>query len=453
MTIAEAPALPRPPTFRGRLPLLQFLRTVRESSIATYAEEAYEEEIIERRILWRRTFILSAPDAVKRVLLDNADNYPKSALTRRLLEPGLGQGLVTSEGEMWRRHRRIMAPAFARPSLMRFTPMMVEATEQMLARWERLPPDATIDIASEMLRLTLTIIVRAMFSSDAAGDVETVEASSARYQRELRPTLADFLGLPHWLRPKPRVASRHALSGIDAIIERLIRRPPDPAAPKDLLALLLEARDEKTGEGLTHQEVRDQVVTIFNAGHETTALALTWAFYLLSQHPAVEARLHAELAEALGGRTPGFDELGALAYARMVIDESMRLYPPVHTVSRQARGSDQLAGRRIGKGDTIIISPWIMHRHRRLWDRPDAFDPERFHPAAAAQRHRFAYLPFGGGPRICIGAAFAINEALVILALAAQRFRLRLVPGHKVEPVGLITLRPKHGIRMRLERR
>jgi cytochrome P450 len=189
MTIAEAPALPRPPTFRGRLPLLQFLRTVRESSIATYAEEAYEEEIIERRILWRRTFILSAPDAVKRVLLDNADNYPKSALTRRLLEPGLGQGLVTSEGEMWRRHRRIMAPAFARPSLTRFAPMMVEATEQMLARWERLPAGESIDIASEMLRLTLTIIVRAMFSSDAAGDVETVEASSARYQRELRPTL------------------------------------------------------------------------------------------------------------------------------------------------------------------------------------------------------------------------------------------------------------------------
>jgi cytochrome P450 len=201
---------------------------------------------------------------------------------------------------------------------------------------------------------------------------------------------------------------------------------------------------------MTAQEVRDHVITIFMAGHETTAMAMTWTWYLLSQHPAEEAKLHAELKSVLGARAPTSEDLSKLTYTRMVIDESMRLYPPVHTIAREALADDTLAGRRIPKGSAVLIAPWVLHRHRQLWQNPGRFDPERFSPEQAAARPRFSYLPFGGGRRICIGAAFATAEATILLATIAQRFRLRLVPGHCVEPQGLITLRARHGMKMEL---
>jgi cytochrome P450 len=204
---------------------------------------------------------------------------------------------------------------------------------------------------------------------------------------------------------------------------------------------------------MTAQEVRDHVITIFMAGHETTAMAMTWIWYLLSQHAAVEAKLHAELDAVLGGRTPESQDLARLAYTRMVIEESMRLYPPVHTIAREALADDTLAGLRVPKGSAVLISPWVLHRHRRLWRDPGRFEPERFSPEQAGAHARFSYLPFGGGRRICIGAAFAMAEATLLLATIAQRFRLRLRSGHPVEPQGLITLRPRHGMQMLLERR
>jgi cytochrome P450 len=199
---------------------------------------------------------------------------------------------------------------------------------------------------------------------------------------------------------------------------------------------------------MTAQEVRDHVLTIFLAGHETTAMAMTWTWFLLSQHPAEEAKLHAELDAVLGGRAPTHDDMSRLAYTRMVVEESMRIYPPVHTIARAAICEDTLAGRRIPKGSTVMIVPWLLHRHVKLWDNPGRFDPERFSPEKSATRPRFSYLPFGGGKRICIGAAFALAEATILLATLAQRFRLRLVPGHPVEPQGLITLRPRQGMKM-----
>jgi cytochrome P450 len=246
------------------------------------------------------------------------------------------------------------------------------------------------------------------------------------------------------------------LTGFDEVIDRLItsrERAPADGQPKDLLARLIAARDVETGGGMSAEEVRDQVVTIFMAGHETTAQALTWTWYLLSQHPAAEARLHAELAQVLGGRTPRHEDLAKLPYARTVIEESMRLYPPAHTLSRTSVKEDQVSGHRVRPGTTIIIVPWLLHRNPKLWDRPDRFDPERFAPERAASRHRFAYIPFGAGPRICIGAAFAMAEAVLILASIAQRYRFRLKPGFPVEPQALITLRARHGMEMVLERR
>jgi cytochrome P450 len=449
-----AAALAAPPRFRGRMPLLRFLRTLRDSSVATYGEEIFEAAVVERRVLWQRYLIVNAPRGIERVLLDNAGNYVKSRVARRLIEPGIGRGLLTSEGDAWRRQRRTMAPSFDHRSLMSYAPAMTEATAALLARWDRLPDGAPLDIAAEMMRLTLKIIARTMFSAEADDIGPIVEEAVGRYQREVRPSLVDLLNLPDWWpRPDTRRWS-HIFDRFDAVIDRLVRRETAAGGEtKDLLARLLEARDAETGRPMDPRELRDQVVTIFMAGHETTAQALTWTWYLLSQHPAEEATFHAELERVLGGRAPRFEDLARLRYTRMVLEESMRLYPPAHTMSREALAEDEIEGHRVAKGSVVSIVPWVIHRHRLLWDRPEVFDPERFAPERAAERPRFAYIPFGGGPRICIGASFAMTEALIILAMLGQRYRLSLAPDAAVEPVGLITLRPRHGLPMRLERR
>jgi cytochrome P450 len=447
-------AQPRPP--EGRMGFLQFLRTVRENALATHKAENFSADIVIKRILWRRTFIINEPGAIRHVLLDNAANYTKSEVSRRLLEPGLGRGLLTSEGETWRRHRRIMAPAFDSRSIAGYAPIMTDVTEALLAKWDALPAPRELDVAAEMMQATLHIISRAMFSSDSEEIVDAVESGVNQYQTSVRPRLLDFLHFPEWftnlVSPLP---TRGIFDEFDRKVDRLLTergRAPD-AEPKDLLARLIAARDNETGGGMTAKEVRDQVVTIFMAGHETTAQALSWTWYLLSQHPAIETKLHDELAAVLGDRTPRYEDIGKLRYTRMVIEESMRLYPPAHTMSRSPIAADEVLGQRIPARAEVLIVPWLLHRKPSLWENPDRFDPERFAPERAAARPRFAYIPFGGGPRICIGAAFAMAEAMLILATIAQRYQLRLKPGFPVEPQGLITLRPRNGLRMFLTRR
>jgi cytochrome P450 len=447
-------AAPRVPTERPSL--LAFLRTVRDSTIATYGAEHYSADFLARRLLWKRLFFVNEPGAVKHVMLDNVANYPKTEIARRLLEPGLGRGLLTSEGETWRRHRRIMAPSFDHRSILGYSPIMTEVAESLVSRWNALPEHTEIDVATAMMRATLEIISRTMFSSDSDDIVDIIERDAGRYQAEIRPNLIDLLELPKWMSPLTwRQRADNAFSNFDRIIDRLLgeRERAGGAQPKDLLARLMAARDEVTGGGMTMQEVRDQVITTFMAGHETTALALTWTWYLLSLHPAAEAKLHAELDAALAGRTPRHEDLAKLPYTRMVIEEAMRLYPPAHTMTREALADDTILGHPIPAGATIYIVPWLVHRNPRLWERPERFEPERFAPERVQARHRFAYIPFGAGPRICIGAAFAMAEAMLILATIAQHHRLRLKPGFPVEPQGLITLRPRHGMKMTLEKR
>jgi len=438
------------------MPLFEYFRTLRDSMIAIYAEEAYERDIVETRIFGRSRFLVNEPAAIRHVLLDNAANYRKTEITRRILEPGLGRGLITTEGETWRRHRRTMSPAFDHRSIVSYVPIMTGATQELLADWSRLGAGVSIDIATAMMQVTLNIISRSMFSSDSDHIVGIMERGAGRYQAKMRPNIMDFVGLPAWLAGlgRLRVADR-SLSEFDTEIERLIemRSSHPEGGRKDLLARLIAARDEQTGGGMTAREVRDQVITIFMAGHETTAMAMTWTWYLLSQHPAEEAKLHAELHTVLGGRTPGPEDLGKLTHTRMVVEESMRLYPPVHTIAREALADDTLAERPVPRGSTVLIAPWVLHRHRQLWHDPGRFDPERFSPEQTAARPRFSYLPFGGGRRICIGAAFAIAEATILLATIAQRCRLRLVSGHPVDPQGLITLRARHGMKMLLSHR
>jgi len=293
-----------------------------------------------------------------------------------------------------------------------------------------------------------------MFSSDSDHIVAILDRSVGLYQAQMRPNVMDFLGSPAWLAGLGRIGVvARTLGEFDTEIARLIKMRSIHArsSPNDLLARLVAARDEQSGGGMmTAQEVRDHVITIFTAGHETTAMAMTWTWFLLALHPVEEARLHSELQSVLGGRAPTFDDLSRLAYTRMVIEESMRLYPPVHTLAREALADDRLAGRHVPKGSNVLISPWVLHRHRQLWQSPERFDPERFSPEQTRARARFSYLPFGGGRRICIGAAFAMTEATILLATIAQRYRLRLESGHPVEPQGLITLRPRRGMMMTL---
>jgi cytochrome P450 len=445
------PVLPGPVPRRGRLSIFEFIRALRENTIAAYAQEAYECDILERNLLGRRRFIVNDPAAIKHVLIDNAANYQKTEIGRRVLEPGLGKGLITSEGETWRQHRRIMSPAFDHRSIAAYTPIMTGAAGELLAEWGKMGTGVTIDVATAMMQVTLNIISRTMFSTDSDNIVNVMERSAGRYQAEMRPNILDLLNMPAWLAGfgRRKVPGR-TFGEFDAIVQRLIetraRNPGD--FPKDLLARLIAARDEQTGGGMSAREVRDHVITIFMAGHETTAMAMTWTWFLLSQHPAQEAQLHAELDRVLQGREPSHDDVGKLTYTRMVVEESMRIYPPVHTIARESMGEDTLVGQRVPKGSTVLIVPWLLHRHAKLWDNPGRFDPDRFSPERSQTRPRFAYLPFGGGKRICIGAAFALTEATILLATLAQRYRLRLAPGHPVEPQGLITLRARHGMRM-----
>lgn len=449
---AARPVLAAPPRFRGQLPFFHYVRTVRENTIASLPAEAFEEDILERRMLGQRIFSVCEPEALKHVLLDNAESYEKGPLLRQLLEPGLGRGLLTSEGAQWRRQRRLMAPVFQHKMLRRFAPQIVEAAQTMADRWRGRAAQEALDVNGEMMRLALVIIARLMFSADYEERAGDVERSVSQYQRLIRPRLMDLVGLPDWVPRFNRWRARRALAELDALVRPLLQRERSGEA-EDLLSLLVAARDEETGQGLSPQEIRDQVVTIFLAGHETTAQALSWTWYLLALHPAEEARFHAELDRVLGGRAPRLGDLADLPFTRMVLEEALRLYPPAPTISRRALAADRLLGRDVPKGSVVFVVPWALHRHRKLWAEPDAFVPDRFDRERAAMPHRFAYLPFGAGPRICIGASLAMTEATLVLATIGQRFRLRLVPGHPIEPVGLITLRPRHGIQVTLEPR
>ena len=450
---SEFPVRPEPST--RRLGWLSYLWQLRRNSLAVWPEGAYEEDFLVREILSRRTYYANSPETVRHVLLDHADNYAKGPLLRRSLQPLIGRGLLISEGELWRRQRRLMAPMFSPRRVLDFVPIMVSATEAMLARWDALPPDRPADVADQMMRLTLEIIGRTMFSDDLGGEIAALRQAATEYELGRgRSSLVDLFGLPRWVpRPGRRAADR-AVARLDRVVGGLIaRRRETGAHTEDLLALLLAARDAETGEPMSDTQIRDEVATILLAGHETTANALAWTWYPLSGDAAVAARLHAELAAVLGGRVPTAGDLPNLAYAHMVLEEAMRLYPPAHSVSRQALAEDRIAGRRIPARAVVIVAPWLLHRHRRLWDEPDAFDPGNFAPERAAARPRFAYIPFGGGPRGCIGASLAMTEALVILATVAQRYAPRLVPHHRVVPVGLVTLRPEGGMPMFLDRR
>jgi cytochrome P450 len=427
----------------------------RQNPMPQIIQAAYEQPVVRQNTPIGAFYVVADPEGVKRVLLDNVANYPKTEMERRFFSVIFGDGLISSEGDTWRAHRRTMAPAFAPPSVAAYAPAMVEEAMAFRDRWDQLPPGAPVDVARDMTRLTLQIIARTMFSTDGSALATVMEDAIAGGMATLQIGLMDFIPGLDRLRLRAREARvARVFAELDAAVAALIAEREAHPGGDDLMARLIAARDGETGAAMTAREVRDQMITIFVAGHETTAAAMAWIWYLLSQHPAEAAKLNAELDAVLGGRAPTAEDLPNLPYVRMVAEEAMRLYPPAPgTSTRIALEADVICGVKIPKGAYVTVIPWVTHRHRRLWDRPERFEPERFARGAQAGRPRFAYLPFGGGPRVCIGAGLALTEILLVLAVLAQRYSLALAPGHKVELKHQITLRPLGGLPMIVTRR
>jgi cytochrome P450 len=437
-----------------------FLETIRASKgnpFEIMPLAAFEQPVYLATSPLGKVLIVNDLDSVRRILLDNVANYPKHALGDEFFSAMFGEGLLSAPNLKWRTHRKVMAPSFGTRSVESYAPAMVETTLAFAQQWDALPEAAEMDIAEEMKALTLKIICRTMFSSDAEELAACSRGALDFAQASMEFGLLDVLPLiGPWRIKRKQEAIRAHFQGMDKAIYRLIseREKSGSEAPKDLLTRLVAAKDPDDGAGLNATEVRDEVITIFMAGHETTAVTMTWVWYLLSQHPAEEAKLHEELDRVLGGRSPTVEDLPQLPYTRMVIEEAMRVYPPAPGITiREAKEADEICGFKVEPGLQIMIAPWILHRHRSLWVDPERFDPSRFSKESNEKRPRFAYLPFGGGPRVCIGATLAMTEATLILAVLAQRFHLRLKEGQDIQLQTRITLRPKNKMMTILERR
>lgn len=391
------------------------------------------------------------PDDVRHVLQEHNQRYVKGPIIARA-KVLIGEGLFTSEGSFWRRQRRLAQPAFHRERIAGLVDTMVACTAERLDAWRPVgPAGEAIDVAAEMSELTLTVVGRTLFGAD-------LSASAADVGRALRVALAgtadralEWMVAPMWVPTRKNRRLRAAIATLDRVVYDVIaRRRRAGVVRDDLLGMLMEARDADTGEGMTPRQLRDEVMTFFLAGHETTANALSWALYLLARHPEAEERLRAEVETVLGDRPPAAADVPALAFARAVVEEAMRLYPPVWGIGRQAVEPDEIRGVQLPAGALVNLSPWVTHRHPAFWWDPERFDPDRFLPPAAQDRPRFAYFPFSGGPRLCIGETFALVEAVVVLAMLVQRHRLVLPAGHTAAPEVSLTLRPAGGLPMRV---
>ncbi|MGZ3418170.1 MAG: cytochrome P450 [Polyangiales bacterium] len=395
--------------------------------------------------------LINDPEAVRHVLVENARGYQKSR-SYDALRLVLGNGLVTSEGEFWRRQRKLAQPAFHKKRLVAFADVMAKTTEEMLAEWDKQGP-TTFDLHEEMMALTLRIVGRALFGVDLAGDARAIGEAVSVGIKHANDFAEAIIKVPPWIPTVANVRFKRAVKVLDAMVMGIIEeRRKQPNLGDDLLAMLMSARDDE-GKGMTDRQLRDEVMTLVLAGHETTANALSWTFSVLSRHVQVDRDVHREAASVLGDRVPSFDDLPSLAYTAKVVAESLRLYPPVWVFEREAIEDDVVGGYAIRRGTIVAVSPWALHRNPKHWPNPEGFDPERFDPAAVEARAKCAYLPFATGPRQCIGDAFAKMEAQIVLAAIARKWRFEHLPGALPEPDAKVTLRPRGGLPMRRVRR
>jgi cytochrome P450 len=399
-------------------------------------------------------YLVNQPEAIKHILLDNHRNYSKDTIQYNALAAVTGRGLLTSDGEQWFRNRRLEQPAFARPKLAALDQVVIPAVQAMLDRWQAqlaVETHPVIDLDAAMMQVTLEVVGKALFGIDLSREAQSLTTAVLTCLDHIIYKARQMIVPPDWV-PTPRnLRFRGALRRLDKAVYGLIDARQASGEPgSDLLGMLLQARDPHSGQAMSRLEVRDEVITLLIAGHETVASALTWTYFLLARHPQAGDRLRSEVQAVLGGRLPTTEDLPRLAYTGRVFDEALRLYPPAWLITRKSIAADELDGKPVRAGALMIISPYAVQRSAEVWEDPCAFEPDRFAAGEEDRRPRFAYIPFGGGPRLCIGNHFALTEARLILAMVAQRFRLDLLPGADVRPDPLVTIRPRGGLPMKI---
>jgi cytochrome P450 len=442
LPVARKPLVPpSPPRASETMGVFGRMRMMRQSAIGTWAQRAYEEDIIQGRFFGRSSFIVNSPDAIRHVLVDNYENYTRTPTGIRVLRPVLGQGVLIAEGKAWKHQRRTLAPAFTPRAVTLLVPHMIEVADETIARLKHC--GAPVDLREIMQHMTLEIAGRTMFSFGMSQHGATLRDFVMEYGTNLaRPHFLDLLLPLSWPSPQDfsRARFRKRWTAFIAMLmaERSAAGKPEGAPPRDLFDLIGDARDPETGKAFSDEQLGDEVATMILAGHETTATALFWSLYLLALDSATQDEV---AAEAKGLTADSVADVERLKFTRAVIDETMRLYPPAFVIARAAYAPDTVAGREVRKNDVIMIAPWILHRHEKLWRDPNAFIPQRFLPPNPPP-DRFAYLPFGAGPRVCIGAQFALVEATLALARLIRAFRVELLDKAPVMPIGVVTTQP-----------
>ncbi len=437
-----------PPGPKG-LPFIGSLQDLRKNRIGflTNNQRTYGD-IVHFNVGPRHIYQLNHPDYVQYVLVKHPEKFQKTPALKRAAKDSIGQGLLTSDGELHKRQRRLVQPAFHHKRIAAYADTMVEYTSDMVDGWQN---GKQVGILNEMMHLTMRIVAKTLFDTDVTQEADHIGAAISV---GIEATV-DRISRPFQLMEKLPTATnrkrRDALKVIDETIRGFIDERRNSEDDKgDLLSMLLMAVDEQDGGQMTNKQVKDEAMTLFIAGHETTANALAWTFYLLGQHPEIEHRLAQEIMSTLDGRKPTLADLAKLPYLEMVVKESMRLYPPAWTTSREAQVDFEVGGYTIPKGSTIMTSMYVLHHDPRFWDDPETFKPERFSTANEESISKYAYFPFGGGPRVCIGNQFAMMEAQLVLATILQRYSLSLIPNQNIQLNPLVTLRPEPDIQMRI---
>ncbi len=449
---------PFPPRAPNVLSIWRRLWLARRDLLAMWEEPAFEWEFVSTRLVQRHVFLCNSPDSVQFALnTKNSSFERKSPEMRRTFKPLLGDGLLISDGPIWRHRRRAMSPIVHISRMPKFAPIMVEAAVELRERFAQLDQPAEIDMLYEMAQLTAEIICRTLFGRELGRNYsQEVVAGFTEYQRAvnaigLHSVFGMTAALPLWFRPAVSRAVARIIGVLDRILDdyRAGHRQDGPS----VIGQLFDARDEETGKTLDRVAIRDEAAVLFLAGHETTANTLAWVWYLLSQTPEVEARLHEEVDAVLGTRPATLQDVSKLVYTRAILEETLRLYPPIPLLVREALSAETFRDTVIPKGSTIMVVPWLLHRHKLLWEKPDHFMPERFLPGYHRPPLKFAYVPFSIGPRVCLGAQFGLTEAVLCIATLAQAFEFRMRPGHRVQPVCRMTLRPGADLPMTLRSR
>lgn len=448
----KAPSSRDVPRFPARLPIAGHISQWRRDPLKLITEAARHGDVV-RLALPGATYLLNHPRHVKHVLQDNHRNYVKGWVFNRL-KPYWGESLLTAEGETWRRQRMRVQPSFKREHTVNFAPIITRRTAEMLGRWERVEASrGTLPLYNEMTRLALVIIGDVLFGVDLWADASEMTAAVQNALVILKKRIAALAPLPLWVPTSDNRRFNEAMRILNRNITRIIDETRGAGEDRPgFLAMLMEARDAETGSRMSERQLREETIGMLQQGHDTVGETLAWTWYLLSLHPEIERRLHAEICEVVGDRVPAVADLPRLTYATMVVQESMRVYPPVWIIPRDAINDDQIGGYRIPAGSTILLSPYVTHRHPDFWENPEAFDPERFLPARSKDRPRHAYFPFGGGPRLCMGVEMAMMELLLIMVMIVQRYRLHLVSCHREEPDCVLDMVPRHRVWSTLQR-